>query len=567
MEGKMRKTFVFTMCMIILLCTFPMHMTKEANAQVTVTEEWVARYDGLSGYDLTCDIEIGSSGNIYLTGASRGNGTSDDWATIALDEDGNQLWVTRYDGPGSRGDEARALVIDSSENIYVTGTSDGRFTSSDYATIKYDSYGNELWVARYNGPTGGYDYPIAMAIDSSDNVYVTGLSYDFDTGDDYCTVAYDSLGNELWIARYDGTGGSHDHVRAATTDSIGNIYVTGESRGNGTWEDCTTVAYDSNGNELWVARYDGPVSGYDYGTDIAVDSDGYIYVTGYSEGVANYDTITLKYDSMGNELWVAKYNSPGDFSDKAFAMALDPSGNVYITGQSVGINITDCDYISVAYDSDGNELWVARYDAPSNYIDYAYDIAIDSSGNICVAGGSYTNGTQMDYATIAYDRNGNELWAIKYNGPSDRYDVAYFIATDPFGNVYVTGWSWGEGGNGYDYATIKYSQSSVSMASIDIDPDTLNLKSKGRWITAYITLPDDYDVNDIDISTILLEDTIPAEWGDVQGDVLMVKFDRSEVEDLVGGPADKITLTVSGQLPDGTEFQGLDTIRVISPPK
>lgn len=120
----------------------------------------------------------------------------------------------------------------------------------------------------------------------------------------------------------------------------------------------------------------------------------------------------------------------------------------------------------------------------------------------------------------------------------------------------------------------------ATIATIDIDPDTLNLKSKGKWITAYIELPEGCDVADINVATILLNDTIPAELhpievGDYDKDTipdLMVKFNRTEVisyiiESLGFEPINftEVTLTVTGQLHDGTPFMGSDVIRVVMP--
>ena len=110
----------------------------------------------------------------------------------------------------------------------------------------------------------------------------------------------------------------------------------------------------------------------------------------------------------------------------------------------------------------------------------------------------------------------------------------------------------------------------VIEATVDIDPDTLNLKSKGKWITCYIELQEGYDVADIDVSTIMLNDQVPAESQptgilDHDGDgivELMVKFSRSAVQGLLGA-ADEAELTVTGELSDGTLFEGTDTIRVV----
>jgi len=110
------------------------------------------------------------------------------------------------------------------------------------------------------------------------------------------------------------------------------------------------------------------------------------------------------------------------------------------------------------------------------------------------------------------------------------------------------------------------------QAAIDINPDTLNLKSKGKWITCYIGLFEGYAVGDIDVDSILLEGLLEVQHSEVQDSVLMVKFDRQDIiwyiEDAleIEPPAD-VSLVVTGELTDGTPFEGTDTIRVINPGK
>jgi hypothetical protein len=119
-------------------------------------------------------------------------------------------------------------------------------------------------------------------------------------------------------------------------------------------------------------------------------------------------------------------------------------------------------------------------------------------------------------------------------------------------------------------------------AVIDIAPDLLNLKSKGEWITCYIELPEGYNVSDIDIYSIRLNDTfpvsllpkppvpVPTEIGDHDDDGipdLMVKFNRTELTShiyhVLGITYGNVMLRITGNLTDGTPFEGSDTIRVI----
>ncbi|KON30199.1 hypothetical protein AC482_04385 [miscellaneous Crenarchaeota group-15 archaeon DG-45] len=102
---------------------------------------------------------------------------------------------------------------------------------------------------------------------------------------------------------------------------------------------------------------------------------------------------------------------------------------------------------------------------------------------------------------------------------------------------------------------------------VDLNPDTLNLRSRGRWITARITPPEGYKAEDIDIGTVRLEfsgEIVHADWGNVEGDVLMVKFRRSAVAQILSA-GDEVEIKVRGSLENGAAFEGSDTIRVIDP--
>ena len=251
-------------------------------------------------------MSVDDSGNIHVTGKSWGSGTSFDYVTVKYNTNGKQLWAKRYIGPGNGDDIARAIAVDKSGNVYVSGESKGSNSDFDYAVVKYSSAGKQLWVQRYDGPAMGPDWATAIAVDGSGNVTITGNSKNSGTDYDMATIKYSADGQQLWVQRYDGPGNADDEAAAIAVDASGNIYVTGQSE------------YAVTDNDPGAANY------------------------------YNYYLTTIKYDSNGKLVWAKKYSWPGNACDYATAIAVDKSGNVYVSGESKG-STTDWDYIAIKY--------------------------------------------------------------------------------------------------------------------------------------------------------------------------------------------------------------------------
>lgn len=207
-----------------------------------------------------------------------------------------EKWIRKYNGPGNYNDVGRAIAVDKSGNVYVAGESPGSGTYRDYAVLKYNKAGQLLWEARYNGTGNGDDYAYAIAVDGAGNVYVTGSSAGKSSGNDFATVKYDKSGKLVWAKRFSGAGNRGDAAFAIAVDGKGNVYVTGESVGATSQRDILTIKYSSAGNQVWVKRYNGQGNGDDSGFAIALDSAGNAHVSGYTQGSdSGMDFIVIKY--------------------------------------------------------------------------------------------------------------------------------------------------------------------------------------------------------------------------------------------------------------------------------
>jgi len=309
------------------------------------------------GYSVTTD----SSDNIYITGTTQTFGGEDyDVFLQAFTSSCNPLYSNVLQWAGQGNDIARGIAADSALEIYVTGsTTSFAGGLSQIFLLKYTTFDSELQFSKTWGGVRGNDYGSGVAVDNLGDEYVVGTTTSFGAGQaDVVLLKYDSSGNLLFQRTW-GTGPLNNYGTGVAVDSGGDIYVTGYTYGLGPNPGTSAVIllkYDQSGNLLFQKTWGGIEN--DFGTGITVDLDGNVYVTGYTKsysinaGVPS--AFLLKYDQVGNLLFQRIWG--GNRGDFAYAVGVDIQENAYVTGYtySFGPNDQGANFFFLKYDSSGN---------------------------------------------------------------------------------------------------------------------------------------------------------------------------------------------------------------------
>ena len=396
---------------------------------------WEARYNGDSDNDdFATAIAVDGEGNVYVTGSSKTAANASDYVTIKYDANGATQWLARYDSPRAANksfDAATALAIDDSGNVYVSGWSE-----NDFATVKYNTAGVEQWQARY--PGSGSTEVSAMAVDQSGNVYLVGQNHDA-----FIIVKYNSAGQKEWSSSYSEFTGSRGIATALQVDRHGEVYVTGMYEGL-SYPQYLTMRFNREGAREWTAFYRGSEScNWNIATALALDDSGAVYVTGESglfqevceDGSCitreDIDYATIKYNRAGVMQWSARYG-PASGCSHAAAVNIDRAGHVLVTGYD------QQDFVTLKYDRDGEPQWISSFNGGEGAEDIAVASVLDDLGNVYTTGWSMQN-QDKDWATVKYNDAGVTQWVARENGPDNSFDLAKSMALDSNGNVYIAG--------------------------------------------------------------------------------------------------------------------------------
>lgn len=463
------------------------------------------------------------------------------------------LLASTYLG-GPYEDRGRAIAVDAEGNVFVAGetlssefpTTPGAYRTSrkgntDVFVSKFNGELTNLLASTFLGGALNHERTCSIATDAEGNVYVAGSTYstDFPT----TRGSYDATGNGRWdvfVSKFNNgltnllastlLGGSSDEYGySIAIDAGGNVFVTGETLSsdfpatpgaydtsyNGGYYDAFVSKFNSGLTSLLASTFLGGSSG-DYGRAITVDGVGNVFVTGNTwtkDFPATPGAYNTSYNGGNDDVFVSKLNNGltnllastflgGYSNDYGKAIAIDAGGNVYVTGETVSPNFptTDTAY-ATAYKRGSKDVFVSKFNnqltslSASTFLggnahDYGKAIAIDTGGNVYVAGS--TSSTDFPTTPGAYDttpNGGTDVFVSKFNSGlmnllmstfqgGSRPDFGNAIAVTAGGNVYVTGETlspdFPSTPDAYDTSYHRCEDVFVSKFSVDLSADNAN---------------------------------------------------------------------------------------------
>lgn len=435
-------------------------MINQAHAQkVYVNEEWTNFTGNVSNFTHTSSVATANGGVVVVSNTINNSGNSD--VLISKYKIKGQLdWQTTFDGTSNANDYGIKVTTNANGELFVIASIGVSPTDNDFGVLKYDIDGNLIWSYTWDGENG-MDAPSDILLDDLGAIYVVGGTQSSNSFSDYAILKIKPTGDLEWETFYDYIG---LHDAAVSIAMKGNLlYVAGTSASQiNSWDNATIVLDKGDASLLSEFRASIPGNGLDMPKGIVSDNNNNIYVTGYVEVDGNKDIQLLKINSDFTIEWMQTFD--GGFEDEPAGLGLDANGNIYVTGftrRSNGIQ----DYITIKYDTDGNQLWAKSLKAEQEgFNGVATGIAVKTNGELFVTG--TIEETSGRYFNTAYYTTQGELKSLfKYHDQTNTYQEPNLAL---FGNdLYLTGIRNTGGNNTQTSIRYNITERSVNVAMQD----------------------------------------------------------------------------------------------------
>lgn len=452
-------------------------------AQVVPNIDWV-RYYSERAQISNVPSAIDANSNVYITGYTYPTPSNADLTTVKYDALGNVVWVQHYNNGGY--DDANAITLDASSNVYVAGESDGTGTGRDLVVVKYDVNGNQLWASRYNGTANLNDVANAIVVDGSGNVFVTGRTTVAGNTTNYVTIKFDASGVQQWVHLYNGTGNNNDESVGIDLSSNGRLYVTGSSKNASGNSDIVTIRINqNNGNQMWVKSINGSSNNNDKAYSLLADGNDVVVVGSQNNTITGDDYITFKYNgNNGNTIWQRTYDN-NNGSQTATSIVKDASNNYVVTGTSFNASVVE--YHTIMYNNAGALQWTNINNINQSYSSVTPKLAVDPIANHFYVCGEKTK-NNSDILVYQITPSGNKSWEETFNGAQNGPDAAVDLVVNTSGILYIAGASLNSNAK-FDYTTIRISQTPVYF------PPDITGNANDKSFLFYENLGQEVDIN------------------------------------------------------------------------
>ncbi|MCB1179522.1 MAG: SBBP repeat-containing protein [Leptospiraceae bacterium] len=442
--------------------------------------------------------------------------------------------------PNSKSDDSSNLSLVS---LALLGSNTTNSQSDNSSSSSSNNSTTISTITKLIGVTSSQTTGSSVLFNSSGNLFITGhtnggLDGNTVTGSyDMFITKYDSNYNKLWTKQIGVTSKQTTHIESRI-DSSGNLYLTGYTNGNLDGNtlngavDLFIAKYDNNGNKLWLKLL-GASGKATYGLGISIDSSGNSYITGYTTGGLNGNSLTGNQD-----VFIAKYNTEGVLqwskqlgvaskSTYGSGISLDNSGNIYITaytdggldGNSFSGGILDL--FICKYNSSGTKQWTKQIGGGSLKMVQGRKIINDSAGNSYISGettasidGQTLTG-KRDILLLKFDTDGNKQWTKLLGGNSGEVAVGGIIL-DSSSNIFITGSIYT---NGLDGNSLIGSSSDAFLVKFDSTGNKIWTKQLG--VSSKQTVSSNLEMNSTTGKVFITGST----YGNLEGNTLNGSYD------------------------------------------